>query len=65
MNIRISKSHSVKGLEKHVNHFLINGWQLHGDMIVTFDSQGKPKFYIQALKKEISTQRKDHVLSVD
>ena len=52
MNIKISKSHSVKGLEKQVNHFLISGWQLHGDMIVTFNSQGKPIFYIQALKKE-------------
>ena len=52
MIIRISKSHSVKGLEKHVNPFLANGWKLHGDMIVTFNSEGKPKFYIQALKKE-------------
>ncbi len=52
MKIRICKSHSVKGLEKLVNHFLADGWKLHGDMVVTFNSEGKPKFYIQALKKE-------------
>lgn len=51
MKIKISKSHSVKGLEKQVNHFIVNDWKLHGDMIVTFNSDGKPKFYIQALKK--------------
>lgn len=63
MNIRIGRSHSVKGLEKYVNHFLLNGWQLHGDMIVTSDSQGKPKFYIQALKKELPIQSKDQGVS--
>ncbi len=65
MNIRIIRSHSVKGLEKQVNHFLLNAWQLHGNLIVTFDSQGKPKFYIQALQKELSRQAKEQLLSVD
>ncbi len=52
MKIRICKSHSVKGLEKHVNPFLANGWKPHGDLIVTSNKEGKPVFYIQALKKK-------------
>lgn len=52
MHFKISKSHSVKGLEKYVNSLLASGWILHGNMITTFNSQGKPIFYIQALKKE-------------